>query len=248
MIVLIAGLLILVGICLTVFVIGHQYLGLALIFFGCLIYVYRWFHMAYQKHPKAVRYIRGILSVLLVIGTAYFMFLECLVFRDARTDTDQTADYIIVLGAGVNGKVPSLSLRNRLDATQAYLEAHPETIAILSGGQGPGEEITEAQCMYDWLIQRGISSERLIMEPNATSTAENLAFSKVIIESQKNDADVVVGVVSSEYHLHRAKLMAQQTGFNDPIGIAARTSYFTLLLNYSIREAFGLTHFYVFGY
>lgn len=244
----IAAVLAVLGLILALFVVGHQYLGAALVFLGCVIAVYRWFHDSAEKFPNIVPKLKILVSVVLLVGTGYFIFLETLILRDARTNTEPSADYIVVLGAGVNGTEPSLSLLNRLEATQDYLLEHPETVAIVSGGQGPGEDITEAQCMYDWLLSHGIESERVIRETKATSTAENLRFSMEIIQGLCGHEGGVVGIVSSEYHLHRAKQMAEDLGYVDPIGIAGKTSYPTLLINYAIREAFGLTHYYVFGY
>lgn len=241
-----AAIMILLGFVLTLFVVGHSYLGSAFIFFGSVILIYTWFHFAADKHPRLIRILKRILSVILIVGTLYFAFLEVLIIGDAKTETDTEADYIIVLGAGVNGTVPSLSLSNRLYAALDYLETHPHTVAVVSGGQGPGEDITEAQCMYDWLVDRGIDADRVIMEPQATSTEENLKFSKEIID-ERTGSEVTIGIVSSEYHLYRAKLMAEKIGI-DAIGIAGRTSYPSLAINYFIREAFGVTHFYVFGY
>lgn len=239
--------LIMIGLVLSVFVIGHFYLGAACIFFGLVILIYSWFHVSVVKYPRTIKIVRVFLSIILIVGMLYFSFLEILIFQDARTDTDREADYIIVLGAGVNGSTPSLSLRNRLDAALDYLEQHQQTTAIVSGGQGPGEDISEAQCMYNWLKEHGISDNRIIMEPHATSTDENLRYSMDILNELTDSEDQVIGIVSSEYHLHRAKLMAQRYGI-DAVGIAGKTSYPTLTINYCIREAFGLTHYYVFGY
>lgn len=236
-----------IGAVLALFVVGHLYIGLACIFFGAVILVYTWFHFAVDKHPKPIKVLRGILSVFLVVGTIYFAFLEVLILSDAKTDTDREPDYIIVLGAGVNGTTPSLSLRNRLYAALDYMEAHPQVVAVVTGGQGPGEDITEAQCMYDFLTENGIDEARIIMESEATSTEENLRFSMERINLRSSIQDPIIGIVSSEYHLHRAKLMAREYGI-DAVGVAAQTSYVTLTINYCIREAFGLTHYYVFGY
>ncbi|MCI9467942.1 MAG: YdcF family protein [Oscillospiraceae bacterium] len=245
--ILTAAVFIVIGMLLAVFVVGHFYLGAACIFFGAIILIYRWFHISQIRHPKVIKVLRILLSVFLAVGTLYFAFLQVLILRDARTDTDRDADYIIVLGAGVNGTVPSLSLRNRLDATLEYMNSHPQTIAVVSGGRGPGEDITEAECMYTYLVENGIAGERIIVEPQATSTEENLRYSLERIRLQSSIQDPVIGIVSSEYHLHRAKLMAQRFDV-DAVGIAGKTSYITLTVNYCIREAFGLTHYYIFGY
>lgn len=90
----------------------------------------------------------------------------------------------MVLGAGVNGTVPSQALRERLEAAQDYLARYPEAIAVLSGAQGDGEAITEAQCMYDWLTARGVDPARLRMETKATTTEENLRCSLDLIEAE----------------------------------------------------------------
>lgn len=242
-----AVILIFVGTILAVFVIGHLYLGLACIFWGVVILIYTWFHFAMDKHPKPVKVLRRIFSAFLIVGTLYFAFLEVLILSDAKTDTDREADYIIVLGAGVNGTTPSLSLLNRLYAALDYMETHPNTQVVVSGGQGPGEDITEAQCMHDFLVEKGIDENRILMETQATSTEENLRYSMDIIGQQSKIQSPVIGIVSSEYHLHRARLIAQRYDI-DAVGIAAHTSYITLTINYCIREAFGLTHYYVFGY
>ena len=97
-----------------------------------------------------------IIIVLLISGTVLFTLFEIPVIANAHTDRDCGKKYLIVLGAEVVGSKPSRSLRYRLDAAKHYLERFPESIAIVRGGQGEHEEITEASCMYDQLISAGI--------------------------------------------------------------------------------------------
>lgn len=245
----VAAFLILAGVVLAAFVVGHHYIGYTCIFTGTLLVLYRYLYKFKCSGPYAAfaRVAQVALSVFLVAGCLYFLFLEILIAKDGKTDDHVTADYIVVLGAGVNGTTPSLSLHNRLEVAREYLLEHPGTIAVVSGGQGPGENITEAQCMYEWLVDNGIDQNRILRETKATTTEENLEFSKELIESQSDRSNPVVGIVSSEYHLHRAKRMAERIGYSNVVGIAAPTSFLTLKINYSIREAFALTHFYVFG-
>ena len=61
------------------------------------------------------------------------------------------------------------------------MEENPETKAVLSGGKGDGESITEAQAMCNYLVEHGIDRERLILEEKSTNTTENLKFSLGII-------------------------------------------------------------------
>ena len=235
----------LMGLFLMFAVTGHDYVGLAMVGIGALMIFYPLCRLLGQRF-KAALWLRRLVTVILVLCVGYFCVVEAFIISDARTETHETADYIIVLGAGVNGTKPSLSLRDRLVGAYDYLVANPHTIAIVSGGQGEGELISEATCMHNWLIEKGIDPNRIIMEDQATCTLENLQFSMDIINELSTE-EPVIGLVSSEYHLHRAKRLAEYVGI-DVIGVAAKTSFPTVAVNYFIREAFAMTEQYVFGY
>ncbi len=185
------------------------------------------------------------IAVLLLIGLVAFTVFEVPVISASRGDKDPEASYLIVLGAGVNGSTPSLSMVNRLTAVKTYLEQYPDAVAILSGGQGPDEDITEAEAMYTWLSEHGIDSSRLIQEDKATSTEENIAYSLEIIASRGGNITGDVAICSSEYHLCRAKYLAAKQGC-EVLTVPARTSRFILRINYFIREAFGMAYYKVF--
>ena len=153
---------------------------------------------------------------------------------------------MVVLGAGVHGDRPSLSLQNRIDAAYAYLTLHPDVTAILSGGQGEGENLTEAQCMFDHLTAMGIDENRLWMEENATSTWENLNFSLDLIEEKAGSRPEKLGVLSSEYHLFRASLFADACGV-EFVGVPAKTTKISLRVNYFMREVAGVWHYLLLG-
>lgn len=184
---------------------------------------------------------RRILTGLLLMGVILFVLAEIPIIRAAGGDQMKDADYIIVLGAGVNGSTPSLSMVNRLEATLDYLETYPDCVAILSGGQGSGENISEADAMARWLRERGIAGERLVLETESTSTEENLKNSLRLIPDASTQS---IGVVSSEYHLYRAKIMAAALGYS-VAGIPAHTSILPLKLNYFIREAFAVVYLWL---
>ena len=175
-----------------------------------------------------------------------FAVFEIPVVRDARTDTDAHPDAIIVLGAGVNGSTPSLSMCNRLDAALAYLGANPDALAVVSGGQGEGEDITEAKAMADYLTAHGIDSARIVQEDQSRSTRENLENSFAILRARGYDPANGVGIVTSEYHLYRAKRMVRALGA-EPVGIAAETTLPTMRVNYFIREAFAAAYMQLAG-
>lgn len=215
---------------------GHTYFGLMLLFVAGLIVLY---HFAGHK-------LRIAATVVVLAGLAVFTVIEIPIIGAAHTDADDGCEYLVVLGAGLNGSTPSLSLTNRLTAAQAWLEEHPDCVAVLSGGQGDGEDMTEASAMASWLEARGIDPSRLIQEDRATSTMENLEYSFAIIRSLGGELGPNVAVLTSEYHLCRAKMMAADLGV-EVTGVAARTSMPTLMINYFIREAVGVTHYHFFG-
>ena len=96
------------------------------------------------------------------------------------------------------------------------------------------------------LFCRGIAPERLWLEPNATSTWENLNFSLDIIEEKTGLRPTEIGLLSSEYHLFRAGLFAKDCGV-EAIGIPAATSWKSIRLNYFLREVAGVWHYILLG-
>lgn len=116
--------------------------------------------------------------------------------------------------AKVNRVGPSVSLWDRICAAYTYLDEHPNVVAVLSGGQGTDEPITEAECMYRELVNLGIDPQRLWMEEDATSTWENLNFSLDLIEEKTGERPQKLGVLSSEYHLYRASGLQKRAAWN----------------------------------
>ena len=216
---------------------GYAWWGYALLFAAFLLLAHRFLPAAFWR----------VIVALTCLGLAWFCFVEYFIIKNARTDADAGRDYLIVLGAAVYKDQPSLTLVRRLEGAKAYLDAHPDSVAIVSGGMGKGETVTEAQAMYDWLTANGVDPARVVMEPKATSTQENLKYSFDIIRGRGDEPQGHVAIVSSAYHLYRAKLMARDLGVSDAAGVAAPWGYFFVMLNYFIREAFGVTKLWVLG-
>lgn len=219
-----------IGAALVYLLSGHNYLGYALWFAAVvnLLFCY------------AGKKLKLIMTVLIICGIALFIVIEIPIIKSSVKDDSVSADYIIVLGAAVHGDTPSLSLVERVSTAYDYLTAHPDCIAVVSGGQGSNENMSEAEAMYRWLTDKGIASERIILEDKSTSTLENLKFSLEKIRAHGGSTDSIA-VVSSEYHIYRAKLIAQSLGL-DADGIPARTGYISVRINYFIREAFGVVY------
>ncbi|MCI9165846.1 MAG: YdcF family protein [Oscillospiraceae bacterium] len=188
---------------------------------------------------------RRMFLVLLAAGLLLFTALEAWVISWSRTDWDTPVEAVVVLGAGVNGRTPSLSLLVRLEAALEYVRDKPGVPIIVTGAQGPGEDISEARCMADWLIARGVEPARVVLEEQAADTMENVRFSKALLAELGVPAGGSVAVVSSDYHLCRAAWM--WGGGMVPVAAHMPARYFPLTANYYVREAFGLAAAIVFG-
>ena len=184
-------------------------------------------------------------SILLGAGVLALLVIEIPIVKTAVEKPKPGASYIIVLGAGVYGETPSITLEHRLEGAARYLDANPETKAVLSGGQGAGEDITEAECMRRYLTAHGIAPERLLAEDRSTSTKENLLFSKAVIEADGGIADGVV-IVSSGYHLFRATKMAEMLGIG-ATGAAGSDGYPIYVTGMYLREAVAVAKLWIFG-
>ena len=211
---------------------GYKFAGLALMGLSALIPVYH-----FLRHD----FLRRVLTALLALGFVVLSITGGTIARSAEGNAEAEADYLIVLGCQVRGTVPSRMLRQRLDAALDYLNAHPDATAIVSGGMGPGEDITEAECMYTYLTAAGIDPSRILQEAQATSTMENLRFSLELMAPGSTAA-----IVSNEFHLYRAGQMAQKLGLDAAL-VPASTELPILLASYSLREIFAVWKFHLFG-
>lgn len=214
---------------------GYSFSGLLLCGGALTILFFYLLTVLTRRYGKPVRILRAIIAIILCAAVLAGVVTLIPIVSDSRGDKDISCEYLVVLGAGVNGTKPSLILQERLDRTYTYLTENPDAICVVSGGMGPGEDITEAQCMYRVLTQMGIDPQRILLEEAAATTWENLSFSLDLIENTTGKRPQTVGIVSNEFHLFRAKLMAKQQGIS-PIGIPAKTTYTSLKINYFLRE------------
>lgn len=180
--------------------------------------------------------------LLLALSLWFLIFLPSLftVLSGMPGQDFERADYLIVPGAKVNGTRPSKTLEMRLAAALDYLGSEPDCIAVVSGGQGEDEGISEAECMAQWLVSRGIAEERIVKEDEATSTAENLLLSAAKIGPDYREKHIVI--CSNEYHLARAKRIAEEVLGMEVGTFPARTNLPVLRLNNCLREACGLIY------
>lgn len=188
-----------------------------------------------------------VFTVVLVLGLTVCAVTEGFIIHAAFGDPDEHADYMVVLGAKVNPFGPSVSLQDRIDKAYDYLNEHPDVIAVVSGGQGNDEVMSEAQCMFEELTQMGIDPQRIWMEDKASSTDENMRFSLDLIQEKTGQRPTKLAILSSEYHLFRASLMAKKLGL-EFVGVPARTTRPSQLINHCMREVAGVWHFILLGW
>lgn len=234
------------GLIIKLFCPGYDMTGLAFLGLAALIPAYHLLGVLFFSHRTLAKGLSLVLTACLILFFTAVAITGVIIVHSARGTPEPVSEHLVVLGAGVNGTVPSRSLRERLDAAYDYLVHHPNSVAIVSGGQGNGEDITEAQCMYDYLTGKGISPDRVWMEPEATNTLENLRFSLDVIEAHTGLRPTKIAILSSEYHLHRAGIFAGWLELDAEL-VPARTVVPPLRWNYYLREVFAVWYYSIFG-
>ena len=223
---------------------GYSFTALVLVLLIGIIAFYSLTGIFIQYNP--VKRLRRLFTLLLAVGLLVVGVTEYFIIRASRGDPDAQVEYMVVLGAKVREDGPSASLWDRIYAAADYMQAHPEVICVVSGGQGPDEHQTEASAMFDELVKLGIDPSRIWQEDRATSTWENLNFSLNLIEEKTGARPEKIGVVSSEYHLFRASLFAKANDV-DFVGIPAATSRLSQKINHFMREVAGVWHYLILG-
>lgn len=184
-----------------------------------------------------------ILSVLILLFLILAVVISCFMVSASRDNPKDNKTTVLILGCKVKDGRPSLMLKRRLDAAYEYLSVNEDVMVIVSGGKGEDELISEAQCMKEYLVGRGISDERIIMEDKSESTYENLKFSYEIIDQNKLNRKITI--VTDAYHQLRAEMIASDMGI-ESYNISAKTSW-GLVPTYWVREWFGIVYQFMFG-
>jgi len=225
---------------------GYSFTALVCLLLIALILFYAFFPLLGTKFPKFTKITLRVCSAVLCVGLLIALVTEAVIVRHSFGDPKEQVGYMVVLGAKVRSNGPSVSLWDRIYGARDYLMEHEDVIAVVSGGQGPDEPMTEARAMYEALVDLGIPPERIWLEERATSTWENITFSLDLIEDTTGTRPEKIGVLSSEYHLFRASLLAKKCGV-EFVGIPAETSRFSQKVNHFMREIAGVWHYLILG-
>ena len=178
------------------------------------------------------------LFILIEVTAFYLLFVMSIyvvsgVLNLIHVRKNHNFDYIIVLGAAVFGdRVPPL-LAGRIEKGLELMKKNPNAKVIMSGGQGPGENLPEGEAMAKYALEHGASKERILIENKSTDTMENLRNSRAMMP----ETAPKIAVVTTSYHVFRALILARQQKIKC-VGYGAKTKwYFTL--NALIREFVG---------
>ncbi len=198
------------------------------------------------KDRRTPGWLKGIIALILV-GVMTFTVLFCAVFFGAYDHVEGDPEVMLILGCQVKPWGPSVLLQDRLNKALDYLEDRPEMTVVVSGGQGPDEHITEARAMADYLMERGVAPEHILLEEKSHNTVQNFRYSRKLLEEVGYDLEEnEILVVSNGFHLTRARMLAQRTGFEDVSTLAAPSSHIPSRIKMYIREPLALAKSFVF--
>lgn len=187
-----------------------------------------------------------VLLALALAGALSFTALFGAVMSGAYDHVGGDPQIMVVLGCQVRPDGPSILLRDRLEEALDYLEDHPNMTVVVSGGQGSNEPTTEARAMADYLTARGIGEDRILLEDRSRNTSQNLRYTKELLEAEGYDLSQGVLVVSNGFHLTRARMLAERTGYENVSTLAAPSSHLPSRLHMYIREPLALVKSFLF--
>ena len=181
------------------------------------------------------------LRAVILCGCALLVLLTGALSLYGRLDNATgNEDALIVLGCGVRGDRVSVGLARRLDKAAAYYKEHPDVLVVVSGGQGAQETIPEADAMERYLLACGVPQAKILKEPKAASTLENLRFSDALLREALNTDDYTAALVTSRFHVFRAQHVAYALGlFYTHLG--AGSIWYTVPMN-NLRELVAIAH------
>ncbi|MEE4021480.1 YdcF family protein [Gordonia sp. PKS22-38] len=174
------------------------------------------------------------------LGSVFVAFLGwslAYAIHGRRRARKEPVGAVIVLGAGlIGGDRVSPLLAGRLDRGRELLDtalgAGLDPILVCSGGRGGDERLSEAEAMSNHLAEQGVDADRLRLEDASTDTAENLAFTKRLLD--ENHITGVAAVVTSDYHAFRAATLMRSVGIDGFSTGAHTATYF--FPNAQVRE------------
>ncbi|NHW34322.1 YdcF family protein [Paenibacillus aceris] len=176
--------------------------------------------------------------VVFLIGAAWIMYVQWKVQVAPDQTLPKQVDVGIVLGASLRQDIPSPGLQERLDlALDLYKQGKFKQLIVSGGLDHNGSKLTEAEGMRNYLVKKGLPAKSILIEPRATSTYENLLFSKQIMDEQGLVSSIIV---THSYHGSRSLDIAETIGLKDPL-ISSTKSEVLFMPYHEARETLAYT-------
>ena len=119
---------------------------------------------------------------------------------------------------------------------------------VVSGGQGPDEPESEAQCMADYLTEHGVAGEQILLERcSPTTPIQNLRYTIGLLAEKGYDTTGDILVVSNGFHLARVRMLWGRAagGAYNLSTLAAPSSHGPSRLKMYLREPLALVKSFV---
>ena len=241
----------------VIFAEGFNWVVAIMLLLGMLLVLWSVFYKKINtlaKNKKAVDILKKVFAICISGELLFVTFVQIYGMNDTVTYDE---DAIIVLGAAHKDGNMTSALKLRLDKTLEYLEKNPDAIVVVSGSMGKKEKITESWVMMDYLVKNGVAVEQIIMEDKATSTAENMTFSKELLDSifynpyefLTDEAfagqSYTVAFVTNDFHICRSAMLSVKRGFQGVTHIHADSLWYNYV-PYYIRETMAMVKSIIF--
>lgn len=128
-----------------------------------------------------------------------------------RDNSSYDEDAVIVLGYGSKRKKIPDMLKNRLDKVIEYHGKNPDAIIIVSGGKGDSGKPSEAAVMEEYLLSKGVPSDRIIKEDKSRTTVQNFKFSADLLR-KKLGINYSAVLITNVFHVYRSEKYAKASG------------------------------------
>lgn len=204
---------------------------------GLCALVYGVFLDGALKLPVAVN---AAFLALVAVGFGFCIWLLGYGCADTVTYDEQA---VVVLGCGIKGEKIGASLKERLDTAVAYHEKNGTALIVVSGGRGEREDITEAEAMKRYLVSKGVPEQLIIKEERSTSTAENFAYSKLLLDERFGGEEYNIAYITNNFHIYRAGVAARSAGLS-PTHLGAKTPWY-LVIPSTFRECMATVKYWL---
>ena len=201
---------------------------------GVLFFIWgMYYHKIKTYTQKGV--LKGLRIFVIILIFAEILFSGFIALYGQNDTTKYDEDVLIVLGGGIKDSKVSAPLKLRLDKAIEYHKKNPDAKIIVTGGKGPQETVTEAYAMEKYLIEKGVRKDLIIKEDMATSTKENMIYSKKILDNLYKDG-YKVAFITNGFHIYRSVCYGKKAGLENMSHLHAELDFYNIIPCY-IRES-----------